>query len=235
VARKNEAITSVNAVDYVAPASPYEGRSANASESEFSASRLATSCGESIHRQRPMVSNASAFEHLMSIPRTIAKTTETKGRRPKALDVAYYLIYLAACESEPEFLTHMRLQKLLYYVQGWSLALRNRAMFSERIEAWAHGPVVRDLYPSFADLGDKPISPETMLISGRLSQNDRELIESVWEAYKAYSSSSLRAMTHKEAPWKDARGRCAPADRCTTEITRDAMRKFFKQAAESRE
>src|SRR5688572_9971276 len=57
-----------------------------------------------------------------------------------ALDVARYLIQLAAAEDEPEELSHLRLQKLLYYVQGWSLAQRGEAMFPDRIEAWAHGP-----------------------------------------------------------------------------------------------
>lgn len=147
------------------------------------------------------------------------------------MDVARYLIFLAASEPEPEFLTHMRLHKLLYYVQGWSLALRKRPIFPDRIEAWAHGPVVRDLYPHFADNGDKPITPQDLLISDRLSEDDKDLIGSVWEAYKAYSSSSLRSMTHNEAPWKEARGQCAPADRCTTEITQDALKRFFTQAS----
>lgn len=161
------------------------------------------------------------------------KTTKKNGV-PDALDVARYLVRLAASESEPDFLSHMRLQKLLYYTQGWSLALRDRPMFSERIEAWAHGPVVRDLYPLFADFGDTPIPPERMALPESLSPDDRAFVESVWEAYKGYSTTSLREMTHKERPWRDARGTCGPADRCTTEITQDSMRRFFKQASKRR-
>src|SRR5262249_50830431 len=48
----------------------------------------------------------------------------------QAIDVARYLIQLAAAEDEPELLSHLRLQKLLYYVQGWSLAQRRAPMFS---------------------------------------------------------------------------------------------------------
>jgi uncharacterized phage-associated protein len=190
---------------------------------------------ETMQPPQAAASTSAAFEKLITIPKITSPKIGPQGRRAKAIDVAQYLIYLAASEPEPESLTHMRLQKLLYYVQGWSLALRNRPMFPERIEAWAHGPVVPNLYPRFADFGDKPISPEDMLVSGRLSQRDREFIESVWEAYKAYSSSSLRAMTHDESPWRDARGKCGPADRCTNEITPAAMRKFFKQASRHRE
>ena len=150
-----------------------------------------------------------------------------------AIDVAQRLVHIAASEPEPDFLTHMRLQKLLYYAQGWSLALRDRPMFNGRIEAGAHGPVVREVYSRFADFGDGPILPERVPRPQGLSPEDREFIESVWEAYKDYSVVSLRAMAHGESPWRDARGDCAPADRCTTEITHDAMKRFFEQASKS--
>jgi uncharacterized phage-associated protein len=186
-----------------------------------------------IGRNPTAVSTSSGpSEHPITLTKVrLRQTSRQRKHIPSAIDVARYLVYLAACESEPEFLTHLRLQKLLYYVQGWSLALRGRAMFSERIEAWAHGPVVPSVYPKFAEYGDKPISPENMLVSQVLSKDDRELIESVWESYKVYSSSSLRTMTHSEAPWKDARGKAGTADRCTAEITKDAMKRFFVEAS----
>lgn len=62
-----------------------------------------------------------------------------------AYEVAQHLIRLAEFEEEPDYLTHLRLQKLLYYVQAWSMAMRSRPMFPERIEAWGHGPVVPNL------------------------------------------------------------------------------------------
>ena len=63
----------------------------------------------------------------------------------KAVEVARFLAYLAANDVEPDYLTNLRLQKLLYYVQAWSLVLRKSAdFFQERIEAWVHGPVVRE-------------------------------------------------------------------------------------------
>lgn len=149
----------------------------------------------------------------------------------KSLDVARNLIHLAAAEEEPENLTHMRLQKLLYYVQGWSLALRGKPMFNGRIEAWAHGPVVRELYSHFTQYGENPIQVNEIPDSEELDTDEVEFIQSVWESYKPYSASSLRAMTHKEPPWVDARGSCAPADRCDTEITHDAMRRYFSSQA----
>lgn len=187
-------------------------------------------CSTETTKQYDAVSSGCGpLELIENVVRKASKRRDNGS--PSALDVARYLIHLAACENEPEYLTHLRIHKLLYYVQGWSLALRGKAMFQDRIEAWAHGPVVPSVYPIFADFGDRPIAPENMLIPRGLSDDDKELIESVWESYKAYSSSSLRAMTHKEAPWKDARGKCAPADRCTTEITKTALKRYFTQFA----
>ncbi|MGN6369078.1 MAG: Panacea domain-containing protein [Phycisphaerae bacterium] len=148
-----------------------------------------------------------------------------------AFDVAKFLIQLAAAEDEPEQLTHLRLQKLLYYVQGWSLALTDKPMFAGRIEAWAHGPVVKQVYPKFADWGSLPIPHDKVLAPEKLSEDEREIIGSVWEAYKGYSASALREMTHSESPWKIARGNIAPEAKCENEITVDLMREHFSALA----
>ena len=132
----------------------------------------------------------------------------------KAIEVARYLVHRAAAEEEPEFLTHLRIQKLLYYVQGWSLANRKQPMFSERIEAWTNGPVVRDVYPYFARHGSLPIPPSEVPEPTGLTDPEAEFIESVWNAYKKFSAWSLREMTHAEKPWVDARGDCDPAEKC---------------------
>ncbi len=150
---------------------------------------------------------------------------------PDALEVARYLIQLAAAEEEPEHLTHMRLQKLMYYSQGWSLALRDRPLFSGKIEAWAHGPVVRELYKHFADYGDQPIPPSAVQKPQKLTADDREFIASVWSAYRVHSATSLRNMTHLESPWIDARKGVAPIERCNKEITKEAMKQFFDRAS----
>ena len=150
----------------------------------------------------------------------------------KANEVARYLVYLASCTGdEPDYLTHLRLQKLLYYTQGWSIALRGRALFSERIEAWAHGPVVRDLYPHFASASkeQRAITAEDFTQDEEFDLTDEEMehVSGTWETFKQYSASSLRKMTHEEPPWSDARRGYGPADRCDVEITQEAMRRYF--------
>jgi uncharacterized phage-associated protein len=145
----------------------------------------------------------------------------------KAVEVARFLAYLAANDVEPDYLTNLRLQKLLYYVQAWSLVMRNRPMFEERIEAWVHGPVVREAYYHFKN-GDAPILAEDIGEPNfDLDDDDREFIGRVWGSYKGYSALRLREMTHEEDPWINARKGYGPADRCEVEITQQALREYF--------
>jgi uncharacterized phage-associated protein len=171
------------------------------------------------------ISAAAAAE---IIPAKIKRLAHSKAA---PIDVARYIVWLAAAEEEPDYLTHLRVQKLLYYVQGWSLAVRGKPMFDGRIEAWAHGPVVKELYPILAAHGNNPILPTLIGVAENLTDEERQFIRSVWLAYRGFSASSLREMTHNESPWIDARKGLGPADRCDNEITHQAMKDFFSKAS----
>src|SRR5205823_14692025 len=69
----------------------------------------------------------------------------------RALSVAKELIRLSFAGDEKDPLTNLRLQKLLYYAQAWSLVLRESELFPEEIEAWRWGPVVPAVYNKLPD------------------------------------------------------------------------------------
>lgn len=142
-------------------------------------------------------------------------------------DVADYLLQLSGREPETTLITQLHLQKLLYYVQGWSIALHGNPMFLDRIEAWTHGPVVPTIYHEFKRHADKPIP--IPLDEPALSEDERGTIASIWEGYKCYSASGLRNMTHREAPWMEAREGFDSEDRCSQEISQGTMRDFFRR------
>jgi uncharacterized phage-associated protein len=150
---------------------------------------------------------------------------------PRAIDVARYLIRLAASEEERDLLTPMRLQKLLYYVQGWHLGAFGRVLFNEPLEAWKHGPVVRSVYNAFKDYDDQGIPPATDGEPAPLALRDRAFIESVWQGYKQFSASGLRLMTHEEPPWQQARGGLPGEAHSTNPITAEALSAFFAPLA----
>ncbi len=143
-----------------------------------------------------------------------------------AIDVARCLVRLAAGDEEPDYLTPLRLQKLLYYVQAWSLAQRNRPLFEEPVEASADGPEVRDVRRALP--GSGPILPEMVGEDAvELDDEDIDFISRVWESYKGYSAWSPREMTRQESPWLEAResgGSEVPAGR---EISHESMKSYF--------
>jgi uncharacterized phage-associated protein len=147
----------------------------------------------------------------------------------RAKEVARFLIQVAANSDEPDYLTNLRLQKLLYYVQAWSLVMRGKPMFAERIEAWVHGPVVREVYGTYASNGANVITPEAVGDEDfDLAADEKEFVGSVWESYKGYSASKLREMTHQEDPWRNAREGYGPADNCNAEVTTKSIREYFQ-------
>lgn len=118
----------------------------------------------------------------------------------KALDIAKLLIEKAASDGGGELLTNLKLQKLLYYEQGFHLAYFGSPLFDESIEAWQYGPVVPDVYNHFKGYGKNVIEPEEC----NTQITDKEecaLFDEVYSVYGKYSAFGLMNMTHSETPW----------------------------------
>jgi len=148
-----------------------------------------------------------------------------------ALDVARCLIRLAITGDEPDPLSHLRLQKLLYYVQSWHLAAFGKPMFRERIEAWASGPVVAEIWPHFEAHGYSSILVEETEPPSSLNRSDQSFIKAIWDRYKVHSAIQLSSMTHSESPWRKARAGLPDTIRSSEEITHDSMREYFRPRA----
>jgi uncharacterized phage-associated protein len=134
-------------------------------------------------------------------------------------DVAAYIL------SKLKPITAMKLQKLIYYSQAWSLVWDEKPLFPERIEAWANGPVIPDLYAIHR--GEFQLS---QLPNGNLAQLapvEIETIDRVLEFYSDKSSQWLSDLTHKEDPWLNARQGLIPGERGNNEITHAAMAEYY--------
>ena len=124
-----------------------------------------------------------------------------------ALDIAKYIIALQPDEDIlpqedwcGEHIAHLKLQKLLYYIQGYALALYDRPMFREAVLAWPHGPVVQVVYDAYKKFGYNPLPYPKGTISLK-EEKDIQLIKEVYEEYSQFSAWKLRNMTHQESPW----------------------------------
>jgi uncharacterized phage-associated protein len=133
-------------------------------------------------------------------------------------DVANYFLVLSD-DDAGDLISNLKMQKLLYYAQGFSLAILKRPLFAEPIEAWSHGPVVPSAYERFKRYGAGAIREENPDIS-TLTQEEREPLDEVYRVYGQYSAWKLRNMTHDEPPWKDVSFH-------RQEISHDALREFF--------
>ena len=150
-----------------------------------------------------------------------------------ALETARYFIHLAAAQSEPDFLTPLRLQKLLYYAQGWSLAMRGQPLFKEPLLAGKHGPVERTVYQAFREHRLKPIPPSKAKGPIDLLDDEKRFIRYVWEFYKDFSPNTLREMTHRESPWISARMIPVPGSGRSGVIALKSLEEFFRDRLES--
>ena len=142
----------------------------------------------------------------------------------EALDVANWFINQFDKESG-DVVTHLKVQKLLYYSECWCQLLLDRELFSENIEAWAHGPVVREVFNEFKSASWEPLS-----VSEKLVDFDEEVVdvlEQVLEAYGNVSAKTLEQMTHQDQPWKEARGALSPEVRCSNIMRKEKMREYF--------
>lgn len=119
----------------------------------------------------------------------------------------------------------MKLQKLVYYAQAWSLVWDEKPLFRERIEAWVNGPVVPSLYRTHRGRFDVAAWPEGD--PSRLDAKARETIDAVLKFYGDKSSQWLSDLTHAEEPWRAARRGLAPLEPGGREITREAMAEYY--------
>lgn len=135
-------------------------------------------------------------------------------------DIAIYFIWRENENEEfGENITNLKLQKLVYYAQGFHLAWYGEPLFREPIEAWAHGPVVRPLYFEYQKYGAKPLPTPPDFDPAAIDDQTRELLDEVYQVYGQYSAWGLRNLTHEEAPWRDT-----PRNET---ISHDAMRTYF--------
>ncbi|MFN7918773.1 MAG: DUF4065 domain-containing protein [Bryobacteraceae bacterium] len=137
-----------------------------------------------------------------------------------AAEIADY--FLATVDDEAgDSMSNLKLQKLVYYAQGFHLALTGKPLFNDPIMAWEHGPVVPTLYHGFKQHGGEPIPrPENGVDESNYSKEVREILNEVFDEYGQFSPWKLRNLTHEEPPWREA----YPTH---GEISQASMRRYF--------
>jgi uncharacterized phage-associated protein len=165
--------------------------------------------------------------------------------------VANYFLELA--EAEGKTLSPMKVQKLVYFAQGWCLAITGRSLIDEQVEAWSYGPVIPSLYHAFKRYGYGAITEPaeriwvddddwlnfhrtTPTLPDEESDPDvefvKQLLKKVWDVYGKYSAIQLSNLTHEEgSPWYQLNREYDRQIPKGTDIPRKMMRDFFRKQA----
>lgn len=118
-----------------------------------------------------------------------------------ALDVSKSLIEFGLNDPDNFDISNLKLQKLLYYVQGTSLVLTGKRMFNENIVKWQYGPVVVEIYHHFKGHKNQILDIETEEINKKIPQENLEIIKNVFDYFGQFSAIQLMNLTHNEMPW----------------------------------
>lgn len=139
---------------------------------------------------------------------------------PTAKNVAQFFL----CLTDPdigEIISNLKLQKLVYYAQGFHLAMKEGVpLFDEDILAWEHGPVVENLYHEYKVYGNEAIPQPSSFNNEVFTEAQLALLKEVYEVFGQFSAWKLRNMTHSERPWLET-----PRNGI---ISRELMEDFFK-------
>ncbi|MFZ2430945.1 MAG: type II toxin-antitoxin system antitoxin SocA domain-containing protein [Lutibacter sp.] len=135
--------------------------------------------------------------------------------------IAEYLISKSNPVEGGELLSNMKLQKLLYYCQGFYYAKHKEKLFDDKIYAWQYGPVVPNVYHNYkhyySDGIPSVILPENFILLGK----QKEMIDDVFNYFNQFSAIKLMNMTHAESPWCNTR--------ISDEITLESLAKHFEK------
>ena len=129
------------------------------------------------------------------------------------IDVAKYFIYRSNQENssldDEEFdydpITNMKLQKLVYYAQGACLAILDKPLFNETLEAWKYGPVSSKLYQHYKSYKNNPINEQIDIqyLNKSFSPTEINVLNLVYNKFSIYTAFKLKDMSHQDAAWKD--------------------------------
>lgn len=122
---------------------------------------------------------------------------------------------LDTCEAQGRELTHLSLQKLVFFCHAWTLVKIGNPLVKHQFEAWKFGPVLQYLYRDFKANDKSAITAratkldshtgERVIVSYELDEPTKELLELVIGFYGRLKPGTLVELSHVEGgPWYEA-------------------------------
>lgn len=142
--------------------------------------------------------------------------------------------WFLAYSSEDNPITHLALQKLLYFSQGWNKAINGEWLFKEECEAWAHGAVYHEVYNEFRQYkyASLPMISKSIINKSDINEKELEVLTNVKKIYfDIYNAKTLENICHKEEPYMIARKDCKEGERCEKIIKKHDIEKYYSNIA----
>lgn len=137
------------------------------------------------------------------------------------LDVCKYIINYS---NEMDYgVSCLKLQKLLYFIQGYFMIIKDESCFHEKIEAWDFGPVVPLAYQEYKHYASTDI-PSVGSQNNSISDENKILIDNVINKFADYTATDLVTITHQQKPWKSVYSQYQ-----INEITIDSLKSYFSK------
>ena len=151
-----------------------------------------------------------------------------------ARSVANYLVNKSIDDKNRLPFTPLQVMKLTYYCHAWMLAMHDKELIEQPVEAWQYGPVIADVYHGLRDWGGEFIDQYSPIdgYDGNFDSDEKDTIDRIYEHYGRFDGIQLSALTHqKGTPWEQAwRGRSLWEKwRKTTEIDNDDIKAYYRK------
>jgi uncharacterized phage-associated protein len=179
-----------------------------------------------------------------SLARYPEDTSEVSMSPLEACDILQELSEESSSDDESpkslDTIDKLKAQKLLYYAQGYYIAILGKKIFNEPIEAWDYGPAIRVLHENWKDVRGTTL-PKNIFKMARKSLNDKSanhteikaFLRTVYTMFSNFSGTDLIDKTHDEYPWKVAYERYKQRGESTIKsnenICHDDLAEFFRQ------
>jgi uncharacterized phage-associated protein len=155
----------------------------------------------------------------------VIKLFEEVKKMNSLYNVADYFINRSDDENP---MTPLKLQKLCYYAQAWSLVWDGVELFPDDFQAWIHGPANYDLYCKYKNFKTISEVSEDYNINSFNSQQ-LETLDAVWDAYGKFSGKYLEQLTHEEEPWIITRGNLPAGTGSNRIIEKNIIKEYYSK------
>ena len=137
--------------------------------------------------------------------------------------------FISLCNEYGDYISNQKVNRLLYFAQGWHIAFYGEPMFDDRIEAWIHGPTVPAVFERFRRFMPKPLVLDPPRAFDDFPADLKAHVEDVWKAYGSVSAYELEHISKSETPWRNARNGLAADEPSTAALSLADVKGLFEE------